>query len=172
MKSYNLALLFSLAALVLFSCQPGDRTTEDKEEKETAKKEAVTDVDTFEFVITALGNTMADISFDMEEIIVTPNAFVRITLINESEDPHMEHNIVFIKSGDVQEIMMAGLQAGRDNDYLPANKDNLIGWSKIAKPGETVYTEFNVPGREGRYKFVCLYPGHIEAMKGELIVSK
>tara|TARA_B100000963_G_scaffold31614_1_gene23406 strand:+ start:4067 stop:4579 length:513 start_codon:yes stop_codon:yes gene_type:complete len=132
-------------------------------EVENSKKEWV------EFEIRAVGNTMSDMKFDIENIQVNNDSWVRIILINEGEQIAMKHNIVFVNYGSRKEVATQAINAGPNMKYVP-NNANIIASSDLAEPGETVILEFKAPNK-GNYEYVCTYPGHSESMRGYFIVK-
>ena len=132
-------------------------------EVENSKKEWV------EFEIRAVGNTMSDMRFDIENIQVNNDSWVRIILINEGEQIAMKHNIVFVNYGSRKEVATQAINAGPNMKYVP-NNVNIIASSDLAEPGETVILEFKAPSK-GNYEYVCTYPGHSESMRGYFIVK-
>ena len=122
-----------------------------------------------EFTVGAVGNTMSDMKFDVKNITVKEGSWVRIKLVNEGVDPAMLHNIVFINYGTRKEVAMQSIDAGPDKKYVPDNS-NVIAFSDLANPGETVILEFKAPDR-GNYEFLCTYPGHSEIMRGYFFVK-
>ena len=122
-----------------------------------------------EFEIRAVGNTMSDMKFDIENIQVNNDSWIRIILINEGEQIAMKHNIVFVNYGSRKEVATQALNAGPNMKYVP-NNVNVIASSDLAEPGETVILEFKAP-KKGNYEYVCTYPGHSESMRGYFIVK-
>ena len=122
-----------------------------------------------EFTVGAVGNTMSDMKFDVKNITVKEGSWVRIKLVNEGIDPAMLHNIVFINYGTRKEVAMQSIDAGPGRKYVPDNS-NVIAFSDLANPGETVILEFKAPDR-GNYEFLCTYPGHSEIMRGYFFVK-
>ena len=169
-KLLNYSLIFSL--IFVTSC--GSSESEKKTENSTAEKtntavEESSEKYWNEFTIGAVGNTMAEMKFDVENITVDEGSWVRITLVNEGIDIAMQHNIVFVKYGTRKEIATQAIDAGPDMKYVP-NNDNVIASSDLAMPGETVVLEFKAPPK-GNYEYICTYPGHSEIMRGYLIVK-
>ena len=93
----------------------------------------------------------------------------RIILINKGIDIAMQHNIVFVKYGTRKDIAMQAIQAGPNKKFVP-NNDNVIAYSELALPGETVILEFEAPDK-GNYEYLCTYPGHSEIMRGYFFVK-
>ena len=169
-KLLNYSLIFSL--IFVTSC--GSSESEKKNENSSAEQtntaiEENSEKYWNEFTIGAVGNTMAEMKFDVENITVDEGSWIRITLVNEGIDIAMQHNIVFIKYGARKEIATQAIDAGPDMKYVP-NNDNVIASSDLAMPGETVVLEFKAPPK-GNYEYVCTYPGHSEIMRGYLIVK-
>ncbi len=152
-------------SLVLFSCGSGNKN-ETKTDKTSIKSEEKV---WKEFKVFAEGNTMAEMKFNIENITVNSGDWVRIILENEGVDLSMVHNIVFIKYGTRKEVSMQSIDAGPENSYV-VKSDNVIAYSELANPGETVTLEFQAP-KKGNYEFLCTYPGHAEIMRGYFFVK-
>jgi len=122
-----------------------------------------------EFNIRAIGNTMAEMKYDVENITVKEGSRIKITLVNEGIDVAMQHNILFVNFGKRKDVAAKAVQAGGDKNYIPEDP-NLIAASDMAKPGQTVSLEFDAP-KKGNYEFFCSYPGHSQMMRGYLFVK-
>ena len=156
-----------MSVSILLSCGPSANDNELQKEKSNLEI-ANTEQKTEEFTVRAVGNTMAEMKFDIPNITVKEGSKVKITLINEGSDPAMLHNIVFINYGSRKEIAMQAIESA-STKYIP-NNSNVIAGSDLAKPGETIVLEFNAPKR-GNYEFLCTYPGHAEIMRGYFFVK-
>ena len=83
----------------------------------------------------------------------------------------MQHNVVILAPGaDINAVGVAAMGAGPDNDYVPADDENVLFYTTIAKPGEKTEVEFTAP-EPGEYPFICTFPGHYSLMKGIMIVE-
>ena len=122
-----------------------------------------------EFTIGAIGNTMSEMKYDVQNITVKNGSWVRINLVNEGIDAAMLHNIVFVNYGTRKEVAQEAIKAGSSKKYVPDNA-NVIAFSDLAQPGETVVLEFKAP-KKGNYEFICTYPGHSEIMRGYFFVK-
>jgi azurin len=111
----------------------------------------------------------ADLSYDITEIRATAGDTFTIEYDNSQSD--MPHNIVFVNSrADIQPVGVASLRASQ-NDYIPedeASLEKIFGYTKLARPGDTVYVTITVPD-PGTYPYICTYPGHFTMMQGQLI---
>ena len=162
------ALILSITFLI--SCgssenKSSDVNTNDVNTIETVEKEKNWE----EFTVGAVGNTMSEMKFDKKNITVQAGSWVRINLVNEGVDPAMLHNIVFVKYGTRKEVAKQSIEAGPDLQFVPKSSD-VIAYSDLADPGETVVLEFEAP-EKGNYEFICTYPGHSEIMRGYFFVK-
>ncbi len=123
-----------------------------------------------EVTIQAVGNSMAEMKYDVVEIEVAASQKVKINLENKGTDAAMQHNIVFVLAGTSQTVATDGLKAGPDKQYVPESS-NVIAASKMLGPGENTVLEFEAPAAPGKYEYVCTYPGHNMMMKGVLVVK-
>ena len=159
-----------LSVTILISCgssenKSSDVKTNDVNSIETVEKEKNWE----EFTVGAVGNTMSEMKFDKKNITVQEGSWVRINLVNEGVDPAMLHNIVFVKYGTRKEVAKQSIEAGPDLQFVPKSSD-VIAYSDLADPGETVVLEFEAP-EKGNYEFICTYPGHSEIMRGYFFVK-
>ena len=159
-----------LSVTILISCgssenKSSDVKTNDVNTIETVEKEKNWE----EFTVGAVGNTMSEMKFDKKNITVQAGSWVRIKLVNEGVDPAMLHNIVFVKYGTRKEVAKQSIEAGPDLQFVPKSTD-VIAYSDLADPGETVVLEFEAP-EKGNYEFICTYPGHSEIMRGYFFVK-
>ena len=159
-----------LSVTILISCgssenKSSDVKTNDVNSIETVEKEKNWE----EFTVGAVGNTMSEMKFDKKNITVQAGSWVRINLVNEGVDPAMLHNIVFVKYGTRKEVAKQSIEAGPDLQFVPKSPD-VIAYSDLADPGETVVLEFEAP-EKGNYEFICTYPGHSEIMRGYFFVK-
>ena len=164
MKMINNIFTLVVALLFLASCG-----SEPKQTSEPTQAEEIKEKPLEEFTIRAVGNTMAEMKYDVENITVKEGSKVKITLINEGIDVAMQHNILFVNFGKRKDLAAKAVQAGADKNYVPQDP-NLIAASDMAMPGETVVLEFDAP-KKGNYEFFCSYPGHSMMMRGYLFVK-
>lgn len=178
MKNKLLYAVLCVSALTMAGCSSGTEQENKNATKEVqpgqapaaAEQEQQANPEQIEEVtVRALGNTMSEIRYDQKTITVPANTRVRVTLINESSDPAMLHNIVFTDKGKFKLAALAGQKAGPEGDYVPKSPI-IIAYSPMAKPGQTLTFEFNAPP-PGEYDFVCTFPGHYMQMNGTFIVK-
>lgn len=170
MKNFVNYLIVSIL-IILTSCGGSDSketTTKNIENPISANEDAKEKVWT-DITVRGVGNTMAEMKFDIGNITVEEGSWVRIKLVNEGVDNAMQHNIVFIKYGTRKEIASQAIEAGSSMKFVPNNVD-VIAASDLAMPGETVVLEFKAPSK-GNYEYLCTYPGHGEIMRGYFFVK-
>lgn len=153
----RVSIIFVFAAL-LAACGTKNTTTDKAAEAKS-----------YEFTINAVGNTMADMTYDTREIKVVAGSKVTLNLVNQGTDGAMLHNLVIVKQGTEKEVAMEGLNYKETNYFNPQNT-NIIAGTAIANPGATVKLEFTAP-EAGTYTYICTYPGHWMKMQGVLLVE-
>ena len=164
MKMIKNIFIVSMSIFFLASCG-----SDSKQANEAAVVEEVKEKPVVEFNIRAVGHTMAEMKYDVENITAQEGTRIKINLINEGIDMAMQHNILFVNFGKRKDVAAKSLQAGADKSYIPEDP-NLIAASEMAMPGQTVVLEFDAP-KKGNYEFFCSYPGHSQAMRGYLFVK-
>jgi azurin len=108
--------------------------------------------------------------FDKKEMEAKAGQAVKITFKNNSSAAsNMNHNWVLVKPGTEQQVATDSMQAGEAKDWV-AEGPNVLGHTKLAKPGETVSTVITMPAA-GDYTYICTFPGHSMTMKGTLHVK-
>jgi azurin len=120
--------------------------------------------------IHAVGNTMAEMKFDVSEMHVPAHSDIKITLHNDGTDMTMVHNIVILKPEDADSVAVEGQRAGLKNNFVPDDKARVIAGSKVTQPGAKTVLKFKSPDK-GEYLFMCTYPGHSRIMRGKLVVE-
>ena len=80
----------------------------------------------------------------------------------------MGHNWVLSAESDFKDIANAGMSAGLEQDYLPADDDRIIAATEVVGGGESTSISFSIDGLEpdGAYTYFCSFPGHWAAMNG------
>ena len=114
-----------------------------------------------------------EMKYTIEAFTVKPGQYVRITLKNPDE---MQHNLVFVRPGRVEEVgslvtAMAKATDAADRDYIPPTPDVLL-WTKLVDPGQSVTLEFIAPTTPGDYPYMCTFPGHWKTMRGMMKVAQ
>jgi azurin len=114
--------------------------------------------------------------FVVDSISATPGEELKVELENVSSLPAnaMSHNFAVLELGtDAQAFANASSKA-KDNEYIaPDKEDKVIATTEMLGGDETDTISFTVPDEEGRYDYICSFPGHFSAgMKGKLIVQQ
>jgi len=166
----NLTLLCLIATLFLLNSWRDKQPTDFKSDKS-----ASVEVDsTFKehptiFTLRAQGNTMSEMKFDLDTITINAGKEITITMINESEDEYMMHNLVIVLYGFVEEVAIRGIMK-KDSGYVDLEDSAVIAASPLSSPGETVSLSFKID-QKGTYQYTCTYPGRWSKMLGTLIVE-
>jgi azurin len=112
--------------------------------------------------------------FDPATVEVKAGEPVKIVLKPTSAMPKMAmaHNFVMLKPG-AKEQAFVDAAATAPPTYIPANlKAEALVSTGVAGGGETVMAAFKAPLKQGRYTFICTFPGHyVSGMKGVLVVK-
>ena len=162
-------LITGIILSCLFACSGEKTNTEKSDQKEIETVEKVVEKKWETFNIGAVGNTMSEMKYDVESITVKEGSWVRINLENQGIDNSMMHNIVFINYGSRKQVASEAIKIWPSQNFV-ANKKNIIAYSAVAKPGESVTLEFKAP-KKGNYEYLCTYPGHAEIMRGYFFVK-
>lgn len=117
--------------------------------------------------IESVGDTIA---YNKKAFVVPAGKKVTLTLKNNATTEAMKHNWILVKKGKVDDVGIAGLQAGEAKNYIPDSPD-IIAHTDLAGPGKTVTVTFDAPPA-GEYEFLCSFPGHYTIMRGTLFVTQ
>ena len=113
----------------------------------------------------------ANMAFSVKEIAVPKTCKeVSITLKNSGTlaKKIMGHNLVITKTADMKGVVVDGMAAGLDKNYLKPNDKRVIAYTKVLDAGESATIKFktnNLKPTEA-YSFFCSFPGHSTMMKG------
>jgi len=162
-------LITGIILTCLFACSGEKTNTEKSEQKYIETVEKVVEKKWETFNIGAVGNTMSEMKYDVESITVKEGSWVRINLENQGIDNSMMHNIVFINYGTRKMVASEAIKIWPSQNFV-ANKKNIIAYSVVAKPGESVTLEFKAP-KKGNYEYLCTYPVQAAIMTGYFFVK-
>jgi len=116
-----------------------------------------------------------DMKYSVTSISAKPGETLRIRLVSKGTLPKiaMAHNVVVLKAGAKQIDFVNAASQARATDFIPPDmKDQVLGATTLAGPGETVELVFKVPAAAGSYPYVCTFPGHFAAgMRGTIVVK-
>ncbi len=115
--------------------------------------------------------TKPGLKFDTDNLNFEPGDRVKLVFTNTDD---MQHNLVIVLPNSANEVGEAALKLGVDGanmNYVP-NSDKVLYYTRLLGPGsqETIY--FTAPEKEGKFPFVCTYPGHYLVMRGIMTVQK
>lgn len=85
----------------------------------------------------------------------------------------MGHNWVLTATADMQTVATAGMTAGLEQQYLPADQSKVLAATDVIGGGESTSITFDTAAlaQGGDYTFFCSFPGHWGIMKGKFIVE-
>ena len=108
-------------------------------------------------------------------ITAAPGESITVVLKHTGQMPKMAmgHNFVLLKKASDAKGIVDKCASARDTEFIAADvKPQLIAYTKLVGPGETVEVTFTAPKQPGGYLFVCTFPGHFAmGMKGTLTVK-
>lgn len=110
--------------------------------------------------------------FNLKEITVKEGQTVVLTLKHVGKLPKaaMGHNWVLLEPGtELPAFAMKAMQA-KDNEYVPADSEEVIVYTSLLGGGEETTIEFEAPAK-GTYTFICSFPGHYALMQGTFTVE-
>jgi azurin len=164
-------------AVALTACGSSESPSDDaatSSERADAQTESTEDVDRT-VTLHPKGNQM---KYKETEFTVAPGETIKLVFENTATSPSMQHNVVVLatnEEGIFQKIGEAGTRAGSTKDYIPQEEDlreQVLAFTPVSKPGETVSVTFTVPEETGEYGYVCTFPGHWATMQGTMYVKK
>jgi azurin len=109
--------------------------------------------------------------FDVKRFTVAPGQPVKLVFSNPDA---MQHNLVIVKPGALEEVGMAGNEMAKDpdgikKDFVPAS-EKVLHATKLIDPQATTILRFTAPLEPGDYPYVCTFPGHWVIMNGVMEV--
>jgi azurin len=110
--------------------------------------------------------------FDVKKFTVKPGQPVKLVFSNPDL---MQHNLVIVKPGALEEVGLAGNEMAKDpagiqHDFVP-NSDKVLFHTKLINPQTNVILRFQAPAEPGDYPYVCTFPGHWVIMNGVMEVK-
>jgi azurin len=116
-----------------------------------------------------------NMKFDPATISASPGESIKVVLKGVGTMPKvaMGHNFVLLKKASDAKGVVDKSASARDTDFIaPAVQPQLLAFTKLVGPGETVDVTFTAPAQRGDYLFICTFPGHFAmGMKGTLTVK-
>lgn len=111
--------------------------------------------------------------FDVKTFTAKPGQPVKLVFSNPDA---MQHNLVVVKPGALEEVGMAGNEMAKDpqgikRHFVPQS-DKVLHATKLVDPQGTEILRFKAPTEAGNYPYVCTFPGHWVIMNGVMEVKK
>lgn len=168
--------LVLLLAVALVGCGGSDSSPDDATSSSSTATQSESSAEVDRTVtLHPKGNQM---KYRETEFTVAPGETIRLVFENTATSPSMQHNVVVLASteeGIFQKVGEAGTRAGSPNDYIPQEEglqEQILAYTPMSKPGETVEVTFTVPEETGEYGYVCTFPGHWATMQGTMYVQE
>jgi len=177
MRSRLALPLILLLAVSLVGCGGSESSSESSASESSTSTEQTAATEDVDRTVTLhpKGNQM---KYKETEFTVAPGEAIKLVFENTATSPSMQHNVVVLSSTDddlFQKVGEAGTRAGSTNDYIPQEpplQQQILAYTPMSKPGETVSVTFTVPDNPGEYGYVCTFPGHWATMQGTMYVEK
>jgi azurin len=117
-----------------------------------------------------IGSDGENLAFD--KTTLTASAGQQVTVNFKNNSAVQQHNWVLVNGGEAeaQAVADAGLTAGLESQYLPADKANVLANTEVLDGGESGTASFTAPAA-GSYLYICTVPGHYPLMQGTLTVN-
>ena len=110
--------------------------------------------------------------FDVKHFTAKPGQPVKLVFMNPDA---MQHNLVIVKPGALEEVGMAGNEMAKDPEgikkHFVPKSDKVLHATKLINPQATAILRFKAPIEPGSYPYVCTFPGHWVIMNGVMEVK-
>jgi azurin len=120
-----------------------------------------------EVEVSSVGDSMA---FDTTTLTLQAGHSVHLVFHNKAKMEMMTHDWFLAKQGTCDAVALAGFQKGEKAGYMDVSNKNLVAWTPVAHPGQTVETTFDAP-EPGTWCAACSINGHWMAMKQTVVVK-
>ncbi|MCX6839860.1 MAG: GDSL-type esterase/lipase family protein [Verrucomicrobia bacterium] len=110
--------------------------------------------------------------YDLREFKVAPGAPVKLVFENPDVTPH---NLLIVQPGAADEVGLAGNEMAKTPDgfakgFIP-DSPKILHKTKMLNQGDSETLRFTAPTAQGKYPYICTFPGHWLVMKGEMVVE-
>ncbi len=110
--------------------------------------------------------------FDVTRFEVKAGQPVKLVFKNPDA---MQHNLVIVKPGALEEVGMAGNEMAKDPEgikqsFVPVSP-KVLHATRLIDPQGSAVLRFLAPATPGDYPYVCTFPGHWVIMNGIMVVT-
>lgn len=127
-------------------------------------------------VIELASHPKIPLAYDKTELQIKAGARVSLKLSNTDLITAQPHNFVLVKPGKLEAVSALATAMITDpkaleKNYIPEQRNDILAFTPLVPPGESVTIEFIAPEEPGDYPFLCTFPGHALQMRGVLHVN-
>lgn len=119
-----------------------------------------------------IGSKGATPYFENEALVAAAGSKITLTLKNNADaGSGKKYNWALVKPNTALKVVTIGQSEGDETTaYIKTGDENVIAYTRLAGPGETVTVSFDAPP-PGVYPFICTFPGLYTTMKGTLTIK-
>lgn len=101
------------------------------------------------------------------------NFTVRLIHTGKNSKEKAGHNWVLTTTADIDRVMLDGMAAGSQGDWLVPNDARILAKTPMLGGGETATVTFPVSRLKAgeSYTYYCSFPAHAEMMRGTLTLA-
>jgi len=98
---------------------------------------------------------------------------VRLIHTGRNSKEKAGHNWVLARSEDIDQVMVDGIRAGAEHEFLAPGDARILARTPMLGGGETATVTFPVARlRAGQsYTYYCSFPAHAQHMRGTLVLQ-
>lgn len=98
---------------------------------------------------------------------------VRLIHTGKNSKEKAGHNWVLTKTEDIDKVMVDGIQAGAQHDFLAPGDARILAKTPMLGGGETATVTFPVSRLAAgqSYTYYCSFPAHAQHMRGTLVLQ-
>jgi len=113
-----------------------------------------------------------DLTYVQTALVAPAGSMITLTLNNRTDaDDEIGHSWVLVQPGQEESVLVSGLAAGDDRDWLDVNDSGIIAYTALIEGEDSSSVTFAAPP-PGTYTFLCTFPEHhAGGMMGTLTIE-